>query len=144
MNGLRAVGLSHSPLIQGPVLSVCLSVSYCTLHITIYTSGRLNLKLSPGLTKHHVMKTCWGSRGIAPRITSALVGGEWLASRAGCFISGERATCIYRIGGWLGPTGDLDVVVKIKIPSHCRESNPRCSARCLVTILTELPRLHTD
>jgi hypothetical protein len=29
------------------------------------------------------------------------------------------------IGGWVGPTAVLDAVVKRKIPSTCRESNPR-------------------
>jgi hypothetical protein len=29
------------------------------------------------------------------------------------------------IGGWVGPSAVLDAVVKRKIPSHRRESNPR-------------------
>jgi hypothetical protein len=29
------------------------------------------------------------------------------------------------IGGWVGPRAVLDAVVKRKIPSPCRESNPR-------------------
>jgi hypothetical protein len=36
-------------------------------------------------------------------LTSALVGGEWLASRLGRFTPGERAPGIHWIGGWVGP-----------------------------------------
>jgi hypothetical protein len=47
--------------------------------------------LSLCLTKHHAMKTYWGSGGIAPRIlTLTLDGGEWSASRSGCFNPGEN------------------------------------------------------
>jgi hypothetical protein len=46
------------------------------------------MKLSLCLTKNHVMKTYWGSGGIAPRILDlALDGGEWSASRPGRFTS---------------------------------------------------------
>jgi hypothetical protein len=38
---------------------------------------------------------------------------------------GEKAPSIYWIGGWVGPKAVLDAVVKRKIPSPCRESNPR-------------------
>jgi hypothetical protein len=30
--------------------------------------GKVKAKLSLGLSKHHAMKTYWGSEGIAPRI----------------------------------------------------------------------------
>jgi len=36
----------------------------------------------------------------------------------------ERAPSIYWIGGWEGARAGLDAVVKIKIPSPCRDSNP--------------------
>jgi hypothetical protein len=36
-------------------------------------------------------------------LTSALVGGEWSASRPACFTSGERAPGTHWIGGWVGP-----------------------------------------
>jgi hypothetical protein len=39
----------------------------------------------------------------------------------------ERAPGTHWIGGWLGPRAVLDPVVKRKIPSLRRESNPRTS-----------------
>jgi hypothetical protein len=53
--------------------------------------------------------------------TSALDGGEWSASRPGRFTSRERAPGTHWIGGWVGSRA----VVKRKIPSPRRESNPR-------------------
>jgi hypothetical protein len=37
----------------------------------------------------------------------------------------ERAPSTHWIGGWVGPRAVLDAVVKRKIISPCRESNPR-------------------
>jgi hypothetical protein len=45
-------------------------------------------------------------------LTSALVGGEWSASRPGRFIHGERAPGTYWIGGWVNPGAGLDNVEK--------------------------------
>jgi hypothetical protein len=58
-------------------------------------------------------------------LTSALDGGEWLASRPGHFTPRERASGTHWIGGWVGPRAVLEAVVKRKIPSPRRESNPR-------------------
>jgi hypothetical protein len=58
-------------------------------------------------------------------LTSALDGGEWSASRPGCITSTEGAPGTHWIGGWVGPRVVLDAVVKRKIPSLLRESNPR-------------------
>jgi hypothetical protein len=58
-------------------------------------------------------------------LTSALDGGEWLASCSGHFTPREKAHDAHWIGGWLGPRTVLDAVVKIKIPSSRRESSPR-------------------
>jgi hypothetical protein len=41
-------------------------------------------------------------------LTSALVGGEWSASRPGRFTTGERAPSTHWIGGWVGPRVGLD------------------------------------
>jgi hypothetical protein len=57
--------------------------------------------------------------------TSALHRGKWSASRPGCFIPKERAPGTHWIGGWVGPRAVLDVVLKKKILSPHRESNPR-------------------
>jgi hypothetical protein len=73
-------------------------------------------------------------------LTLALDGDEWSAScpcrftrkeRAlgtnwiGGFNLRERVPGIHWIGGWVGPRAVLDEVVKRKIPSPHRESNPR-------------------
>jgi hypothetical protein len=81
--------------------------------------------LSLYLTKHHAMKTYWGSGGIASRfLTSALDGGEWSVSLPGRFTPRERTADTHWIGGRVGPRAVLDAVVKRKIPSLRRESNP--------------------
>jgi hypothetical protein len=47
-------------------------------------------------------------------LTSALVGGEWSASRPGRFTLGERAPDTHWIGGWVDPRAGLDNVEKRK------------------------------
>jgi hypothetical protein len=62
-------------------------------------------------------------------LTSALDGGEWLASRPGRFTPRERAPGAHCIGGWVDPRAGPDEVVKRKIPSPYRDSNPDHPAR---------------
>jgi hypothetical protein len=89
------------------------------------------------LTKHHAMKAYWGSVGIAPRILD--LGTRWRsASRPGRFTPKERTPGTHWIGGWVGPRAFLDTVVKRKIPSPRRESNPRTS------ILQPVAQSYTD
>jgi hypothetical protein len=57
-------------------------------------------------------------------LTSTLYGGEWSASRPGRFTPRERAPGSHWIGGWVSPRAVMDAVVKRKIPSPSRESNP--------------------
>jgi hypothetical protein len=57
--------------------------------------------------------------------TSALDGGELSASRPDRFSPRERAPGAHFIGAWVGRRAVLDAVVKRKIPSPRRESNPR-------------------
>jgi hypothetical protein len=72
------------------------------------------------------MKTYWGVEAeLHVFLTSALDGGEWSASHSGRFTCRERAPLTGWIGGWVGPRAVLDMVVKRKIPSLCREPNPR-------------------
>jgi hypothetical protein len=47
-------------------------------------------------------------------LTSALVGGEWPASRPCRFTPGERAPDTHWIGGWVDPRAGLDDVEKRK------------------------------
>jgi len=48
------------------------------------------------------------------------------------FTPGERASGTHWVGGWVGPSAGLDMVVRRK----------NCPAHSLVTIMTELPRLY--
>jgi hypothetical protein len=57
--------------------------------------------------------------------TSALDGGEWSDSRPGRLPPKKRAPGTNWIGGWIGSRAVLDAVVKRKIPSPRRDSNPR-------------------
>jgi hypothetical protein len=61
-------------------------------------------------------------------LTSALDGGEWSALRPGRFTSRERVPGTHWVGGWVGPRAGLDAVVKRKIPSPYRDSNPLSSS----------------
>jgi hypothetical protein len=47
-------------------------------------------------------------------LTSALVGGEWSASRFGRITPRERAPGTHRIGGWVDPRTGLEAVEKRK------------------------------
>jgi hypothetical protein len=47
-------------------------------------------------------------------LTSALVGGEWSASRSGRFTPGERAPDTHWIRGWVDPRAGVDDVEKKK------------------------------
>jgi hypothetical protein len=58
-------------------------------------------------------------------LTLALEGGEGSASRPSRFIPRERPPGTHWVGDWVGPRAVLETVVKRKIPSPRRESNPR-------------------
>jgi hypothetical protein len=58
-------------------------------------------------------------------LASLLDGGEWSASRPSRFTTRERAPGTHWIGDWMSPRVVLDAVVRRKIPSPRRESNPR-------------------
>jgi hypothetical protein len=91
---------------------------------------KVNVKLSlcfflSFLTEHHGMRLIGEWRYSSTHsLTSALDGGEWLASRPGRFTPRERAPSTYWIGDWVGPIVVLDAVVNRKIPNPRRESNP--------------------
>jgi hypothetical protein len=87
-----------------------------------------------------------GEWGYSPThsLTSALDGGERSASRPGRFTPRETAPGTHWIGGWVCPRAVLDTVVKRKIPSPRRESNPRTSIvhPCLLWNPEVLRRVH--
>jgi hypothetical protein len=70
--------------------------------------------------------------------TSVLDGGEWSESRPGRFTPRERDPGTHWLEGCLGPRAVLDAVVKRKIHSLRRESNPR------TPIVQLLPQRYTD
>jgi hypothetical protein len=97
-------------------------------------SSKLNCKVKKGkvvpalfLTKHHAMKAYWGSGCITARILNLGTRWRWVStSGAGRFTPRDSAPGTQRIGGWMGSRAVLDTaVVKRKIPSPRRESNPR-------------------
>jgi hypothetical protein len=61
------------------------------------------------------MKIYWGMDiWIHVFLTSALVSGEWSASRLGRFTPRERAPGTHWIGGWVGLRASLDDMEKRK------------------------------
>jgi hypothetical protein len=76
-------------------------------------------------SEHHAMGE-WRYSSMYS-LTSALDGGERPDSRPGRFAPRERAPGTHWIGGWVGPRAGLNTVVKRKIPSPRRESNPTTS-----------------
>jgi hypothetical protein len=96
------------------------------------------------LTKHHTMKTYWGSGGIAPRILNLGNRCRWVVSFTPRQLYPRvRAPGIPSVRGWVGPRFGHESVAKrtISIYYPCREFNPCRSARNPVCILNELPRL---
>jgi hypothetical protein len=72
------------------------------------------------------MKAYWGSGGIVPlSLNLEADGGEWSGSSPSRFTLRERDAGSQWLGGWVGPRVVLDAVVKRKILSLRRESNPR-------------------
>jgi hypothetical protein len=100
-----------------------------TIDVSIFCSKLYiykKVKLSLCLTKHYAVKTYWEMEvELYAFLISALGGGEWSASRPGRFTLRVRAPGTHWIGGWAGPRAVLDAVVKRKIPSPHRKSNPR-------------------
>jgi hypothetical protein len=75
-------------------------------------------------------------------LTSALAGGEWSASRPGCFTPKERAPGTHRIGGWVDPRAELDNMEKRKfrppsvvqpVASHYTDYAIQAQLHCIVT-----------
>jgi len=54
---------------------------------------------------------------------------------------GERNPSTHWIGGWVGPSADLDAVAKWKDFCPWQESNPSRPAHSLLSVLTALSRL---
>jgi hypothetical protein len=64
-------------------------------------------------TKHHSMKTDWGSGGIAPRILDLGTRWRWVVNfTPRSLYPRERIPANHWIGVWVGPRDVLDAVVK--------------------------------
>jgi hypothetical protein len=80
-------------------------------------------------TKYHAMKAYWGMEiKLHTFLISALDGSEWSASRSGRLTTRETAPGTHWIGGCVGYRAVPDAVVKRKIPSPYRDSNPLLSS----------------
>jgi hypothetical protein len=79
------------------------------------------------LSEHRAMKAVLGEWRYSSTysLTSAPDGDELSASHSGRFTPRERAPDTHGRAGWVGPRAVLDAVVKRKIPSPRRESNPK-------------------
>jgi hypothetical protein len=116
-------------------------------------------KLALCLTiKHYAMKAYGGvDVEIHIFLTSALVGGEWSASRTGRFTSGERAPSIRWIGGWVDPRVGLDDTEKrifLNLPGlelrppvvrpvtsrHTYYAIPAPEGSCFISVSRYIPR----
>jgi hypothetical protein len=84
--------------------------------LIIFGKVKVKLKLSLCLTKHHAVKTYWGSGGLAPRILD--LGTRWrlvVSFTRRPLYPRERPLDTYCIGGWVGSRAVLDAVVGRKI-----------------------------
>jgi hypothetical protein len=61
-------------------------------------------------------------------VTSALYGGEWLATRPYRYTPGENAPGTHWVGGWVGPRVGLDVVEEGENLLSLPEIEPRPSS----------------
>jgi hypothetical protein len=99
----------------------------------------VKVKLSLCSTKHHAMGDVLGEWKYSSThsLTSALEGGEWLASRPGRFTPRERAPCTHWIGGCvrhLMPSQKFHLVSRWRIRSFRNCDN--------VDVSFTLPGLH--
>jgi hypothetical protein len=84
-------------------------------------SVKVKLYLCLFLTEHHAMKAYWGVEVWHSMEV------KWSATRLGRFIPREKAPSTHLIGRYLAPGAGLDAVVRRKISSPYRDSNPRSS-----------------
>jgi len=74
-----------------------------------------------------------GNEGMSAHFLDIGTKWQWSSLRFGRFIPWERAPGTHWIGGWVGPKAGLDTVVRRKIPSLYRDSNPRSSSPKFIT-----------
>jgi hypothetical protein len=121
----------HSPPSSAEVKNAWSYTSPTQYVFMVWCLVKHNLACS--LTEHHAMKAYWENGATAPRILNLGTRWRWVVRFMPLALylppSGERAPGIHLIGAWVGPRAGLDAVVKRKIPSCCRDSNPHHPAR---------------
>jgi hypothetical protein len=95
------------------------------LYIMVEGKNKGKGKVFPMLNWVPPIKTYWGTEGIAPRILDLGTRWRWVASFIPRPLCPQGKIPWYPLGGWVGPRAVLDAVVKRKIASPHRESNPR-------------------
>jgi hypothetical protein len=115
----------HHQIIIIIIIIIIITTTTTTTITTTTTTTKVNLSLCFNWAPRHESVLGEWRYSSTHSLTSALDGGEWSASGPGHFTSRERAPGTHWIGGWVGPRAFLDAVVKRKISSLCRESNPR-------------------
>jgi hypothetical protein len=107
---------------------MCVLLVSSNPHPATHTRARARthtqVKLSPCLTKHHAMKTCWEWRYSSTHsLISTLDRRGGSVSRTGRFTPRERAPDTHYTH-CTGPRADVEAVWKRKTPSSCQELNP--------------------
>jgi hypothetical protein len=98
------------------------TILLCSFFLTIYFSLCL-LSFLCFLTEHHAMKAYWENGGIAPRILDPGTRWRWVVSFMLRPLYSQGKSSWYPLDRRLGAV--LDAVMKRRIPSPRRESNPR-------------------
>jgi hypothetical protein len=98
----------------------------CPWLLTEYIDRSAKGKIFPGLLIFYLRaprhEGVLGSGGIAPRIFDLGTRWRWVVSFTLRLLYPQVKSPW--IGGWVGSRAGLDAVVKTKIPSACRDSNP--------------------
>jgi hypothetical protein len=90
-------------------------------------SVKVNLSLCFNWTPLH--EGVLGSGGIAPRVLHLGTRWGWVVSFTSRLLTTRKSAAgTHWIGGWVGPRADLYTVVKRKISSPWRESDPQSSS----------------
>jgi hypothetical protein len=114
--------------------TICSSRSMRPVRKLLDTPSYLTMKVELPLcqTKHHAMKTCWGSGSIGPRIPNFGTRWNWVVSfmRRPLYPRDKSLRYLLVWTRW-----------RREISHHCprRELSPDRPARSLVSTLTELP-----
>jgi hypothetical protein len=123
--GLLIVTVPHC----NPIMLYCsvYILQWLTVSAQDYDSKvNVKVKLSLCLNKHHAMKAYWEVEVYLHSFFELGTRWRWVVNFTPRLLYPRgRGPGTHWIGGWVGPRAVLDAVVKRKIPSPRRESNPR-------------------